>query len=85
MILDQVRSRRVRFGTATGRQIEVSFPDAPYLGLWNKPGAPFVCIEPWQGIADPQGFSGELTEKPGIFMVAPGASHQLQIQIELTR
>ena len=32
--------------------IKVSFSGAPYLGLWSKPGAPFVCIEPWQGIND---------------------------------
>ena len=20
---------------------------SPHLGIWAKPGAPFVCIEPW--------------------------------------
>ncbi|MEJ7661531.1 MAG: hypothetical protein WKG07_19055 [Hymenobacter sp.] len=30
----------------------MQFNGFPYLGLWTKgPGAAFVCIEPWQGVA----------------------------------
>lgn len=39
----------------------------PYLGIWSpSKDAPFVCIEPWHGIADREGFVGELQEKEGI-------------------
>ena len=30
--------------------MKVSFPDFPYLGIWTKKDAPFICIEPWLGI-----------------------------------
>jgi hypothetical protein len=50
----------------------LSFPDAPYLGVWTKPGAPFICIEPWHGITDPQGFTGDFRDKPGVFVLAAG-------------
>ena len=32
--------------------LEFNFTDFPYLALWSKKGAPFVCIEPWQNTAD---------------------------------
>jgi galactose mutarotase-like enzyme len=33
--------------------VKLTFDNFPYLGIWSKPtGAPFVCIEPWFGIAD---------------------------------
>ena len=36
------------------------FDGFPYLGLWTKgPGANFVCVEPWYGIASPTGEPGE--------------------------
>lgn len=84
MILDAVRSRGVSYGAPTGPRIAVRFADTPYLGLWSKPGAPFICIEPWHGLSDPEGFSGELTEKPGIFVLAPGARRDFRIEITLT-
>jgi galactose mutarotase-like enzyme len=61
----------------------VSFPDSPYLGVWTKPGANFICIEPWNGIADPQGFDQDFSQKPGIFHVAPGAGKSVKIAISL--
>jgi galactose mutarotase-like enzyme len=84
LILDAVRSRSVRYGTEVGPQIQVEFPSTPFLGLWSKPGAPFICIEPWHGIADPEGFSGSLTDKPGVFSVGPGAVAEVLVQIGLT-
>ena len=32
--------------------LEFDFTGFPYLALWSKRGAPFVCIEPWQNTAD---------------------------------
>ena len=83
MILDTLNSRSLCYGAANGPLIEVRFPDAQYLGLWTKPGAPFICIEPWQGITDPAGFAEDFTRKPGVFTVAPGASHSLNMGITL--
>ncbi|HEX4052222.1 MAG TPA: aldose 1-epimerase family protein [Steroidobacteraceae bacterium] len=84
VILDAVRSQAVSYGASSGPRLALRFPDTPYLGLWSKPGAPFICIEPWHGLADPVGFSGELAEKPGIFSVQPGAQHDMRMQATLT-
>ena len=83
LIFDQVQSRSVTYGAADGPRIRVSFPDAPYLGIWTRPGAPFICIEPWHGMADPAGFTGDFTAKPGIFTVAPGGTKSVETTITL--
>jgi galactose mutarotase-like enzyme len=83
IIFDSVRSRHVTYGAGHGPRIQVAFPDSPYLGIWTKPGADFICIEPWNGIADPQGFSGDFSEKPGVFQIAPGSRQSIKIAISL--
>jgi galactose mutarotase-like enzyme len=83
VIFDQVRSRSVTYGAPDGPRIRVSYPDAPYLGVWSKPGAPFVCIEPWHGSADPEGFAGDFTAKPGVFTVAPGGVQSVEMTLSL--
>jgi len=56
------------------RGVTVEFSGYPCVGIWAKPGAPFVCIEPWYGHADPVGHNGELMNKPGIIKLEPGTS-----------
>ena len=82
LILDQVESRAVIYGGDSGPRVRVAFPDAPYLGIWTKPHAQFICIEPWHGIADPQGYAGDFSRKPGVFALAPGAA--LSANVSLT-
>lgn len=84
LILDEVRSHSVSYGASVGPRVVVAFPDTPYLGLWMKPGANFICIEPWHGITDPAGFTGEFTQKPGVFEVPSGKSVELRTEITLT-
>jgi len=76
LILDRPISRSVWYGVPGTPGITVRFPAMPQLGLWTKPGAGYLCIEPWQGHADPQGFTGDFREKPGILAIAPGESHR---------
>jgi len=81
LIFDRLRSRKLRFGVPGNRMLEVAFPDLPLLGVWTKPGAPFLCIEPWQGLADPVGYDGDFRAKPHIVEIAPGASRSLNLLI----
>lgn len=72
VIFDQLRSRYATYGAEDGPRIRLDFPDAAYLGIWSKPGARFICIEPWHGVTDSEGFAGDFRVKPGIFSVPPG-------------
>jgi galactose mutarotase-like enzyme len=85
IIFDSLSSRHLTYGAHQGPRIHVSYPDSPFLGVWTKPGADFICIEPWNGIADPQGFTGEFADKPGVFRVEPGAHASIKIAISLLR
>lgn len=84
LIWDPVRSQSVTYGPPTGPNLRVDFPDTPYLGIWTKPGASFVCIEPWHGHADPVGFAGDFRDKPGVFEIAPGSDWHCSMQITST-
>ncbi|THD36086.1 MAG: aldose 1-epimerase family protein [Sphingomonas sp.] len=83
LIWDPVRSQSVAYGAPSGPSLRIDFPDTPYLGVWTKPGAAFVCIEPWHGHADPVGFTGDFRDKPGVFTVAPGAAWRCAMAITL--
>ena len=84
MIFDDLRSHSVTYGADTGPRLRVDYPDATYLGIWTKPrDAPFVCIEPWRGIADTGGFTGDFNDKLGAFSVAPGTVQELNMKITL--
>jgi galactose mutarotase-like enzyme len=86
LILDQVRSRSVIYGCEQGPRLRVSFPDSPYLGIWTKPGgAQFICIEPWNGLTDAEGFAADFKDKPGVFRVAPGDSNSITVTLTLLR
>ena len=64
--------------------VRFQFDGFPYLGLWTKgPGAGFVCVEPWHGVASPAGAPGELSEKEGILTLAPGHVFSAAYTIEI--
>jgi galactose mutarotase-like enzyme len=83
IFFDRIRSRSVTYGAERGPRMRVSFPDTSYLGVWTKPGAQFICIEPWHGFSDPAGFQGDFTTKPGIFVLPAGGSTSIQMTIAL--
>jgi len=84
LIWRTARSRGCLYGAADGPQLRIDWSDMPSLGIWTKPGANYVCIEPWDGIADPQGFTGEIWEKPGMRRIAPGESLTHWMRVTLT-
>jgi len=83
LIFDRMASRRLIYGAPGARQVAVDYAGMPSLGLWSKPGAGYVCIEPWQGYSDPAGFAGDITEKPGITPIDPGRTHDFTMGIAL--
>ena len=83
LFLDQVASRRVDYVSPEGPAVRVRFSGMPHLGLWSKPGAGFLCIEPWQGHAAPEGFAGDLAKKPGMISIAAGATARFAMGLDL--
>ncbi len=49
-----------------GKILTMAYPDFENLGIWAKPSAPYVCIEPWLGIADFENTDQNLKSKKDI-------------------
>jgi galactose mutarotase-like enzyme len=86
LVWDALESRAVTYhGEADAPALHVAFPDTPYLGVWQKPGADFICIEPWQGLADEAAFLGEFSDKPGVVTLASGTSRSFRMDVTVKR
>ncbi|BAV65172.1 aldose 1-epimerase family protein [Sphingobium cloacae] len=83
LIWDRLESRSLTWGVPGHRRLKIGFPDTPWLGLWQKPGAHYLCVEPWAGMADLVGFTGDVWEKQGIMRLAPGAARGFRMDVAL--
>lgn len=76
LVFRELQSKEITLrNRTTGRGVKVAYPDADTLLIWSKPGAPYVCIEPWCGFPDWGDFTGEFTEKEGMRMIQPGTTY----------
>lgn len=59
--------------------------EVPLFGVWSPVGkqAPFICIEPWYGRCDSEGFEGELIEREWSNQAAPGETWKASYTIEV--
>ncbi|CAH2714758.1 Protein LacX, plasmid [Neobacillus rhizosphaerae] len=66
--------------------VEVRFEGFPFVGIWSKytdgKMAPFVCIEPWYGIADTYKTTGNLKEKFGINKLQPREAFRAEYKMK---
>jgi galactose mutarotase-like enzyme len=85
LIFEGVESEWVRFESQkSDRFIQISLQGFTHLGVWTKPNyAPFLCIEPWQGLCDRQDTNKELNQKEGIRRVAAGDQKQVRMTIAI--
>jgi len=73
LIFKHLKSRAVTLcHKEKGAILSVNFHDFDYLGIWAKPGAPFLCIEPWLGIGDSVNSNQKFEEKEGIIRLNSG-------------
>lgn len=73
IIMKNIKSNKVILqNNKTNKKIlEFDFTGFPYLAIWSKRGAPFVCIEPWQNTADRIDSNGIFKEKENINILKP--------------
>lgn len=83
LIWDDLNSRSLRYGADDSTQLDIAFPDTPSLGVWQVPGAHYICIEPWQGHADPEHFTGDFREKPGIVLLESGQTRSFRMDVSV--
>ena len=70
LILKGLKSRKIALkSNHFPAEIKLDFKDFPYFGIWTKPGAPFICLEPWHGLADSNLVPAPLDKKEGIVIL----------------
>lgn len=83
LIWSDLNSRSLSYGAEGGAWLEVTFPDTSMLGIWQVPGARYICIEPWQGHADPVGYNGDFRDKPGVVVLPQGANRSFRMDVTI--
>lgn len=81
LIFDGLKSKGCTVTRANGRKIHVDFGNAPCLGMWAKPAAPYVCIEPWYGIDDMCDAGHDFTQKDRICSLEVGEEFVFPVTI----
>ena len=75
------------------RQVGIAAPDGrpcvllnceqfPMLAVWANPQGPFICLEPWFGRTDDEGFSGTIDQKKGMQTLPAGEKREIAYSIE---
>ncbi len=57
--------------------------DSPFLGIWAKPNAPYVCLEPWWGVNDSYNKVSDFSEKRGIMALEPNSSKEFAWEVSI--
>lgn len=84
LVFRNINSQQVALKSKqSDKSVLLSYENFPYMGIWQPKNAPFVCIEPWHGIADADNFTGELKDKEMIISLNPGKSFQSSLTIEI--
>lgn len=82
LIFKDLKSKKVTLTSKNkGPILSVSYQDFPYLGIWAKPNADYVCIEPWLGVADNVNSNQLLKDKEAIIKLAPNKSFEARYAI----
>lgn len=83
LILSNYKSKAVTLKSDNhDREIKFNF-DSPLLGIWAKPGASYVCIEPWWGVNDNYDKKPDISEKREIMDLNSGESRAFNWNIEI--
>lgn len=74
----------VSFFAEGGARIDMATANLPNFALWQKPGAPFLCLEPWHGTAPWNDQGNALENRNGVLVLAPGASETFHMDLTIT-
>ena len=84
LVFKQLESSSIRLSNDQSKHgFLFSWSEFPFMGIWSAKDAPFVCIEPWCGIADSVNATGELRDKEGMILLTPGQNTARTWSVEL--
>ena len=73
LVFADLVSEKVTLQKGEKQVLTFDFKDFPYLGIWSKnQKSPFVCIEPWFGVADHVKHNQQFSQKEGVLELGAG-------------
>ena len=82
VIMKGIQSHKVSLMRKEQKVLTMEFTGFPYLAIWSKPKAPFLCIEPWMTTADSVNGSGVFRQKTDILLLAPKKEFECKYTVE---
>ncbi|MGE7368276.1 aldose 1-epimerase family protein [Neorhizobium sp. NPDC001467] len=83
LIFPQGAGEGLTYGAEGGPQLHFTFENLPNLALWQKVGAPFLCVEPWHGMAARAGAGAELSARPSTTVLVAGEKARFAFTVEM--
>lgn len=83
LVFKNLESKTVTLIKNNKAVLSINFKEFPFLGIWTKKNAPFICIEPWVGHADESTATGNIVEKKNITILNAKESFNCKFSIEL--
>jgi galactose mutarotase-like enzyme len=83
LVFKNIQSNAITILHKKKEYLKMQFENFPFLGIWKKEKAPFLCIEPWTGYADTQDTSGLIYEKKDIQILDPKSTFNCKLAITL--
>lgn len=82
IIMKGLKSNKVSLKNNGKTILTMDFTGFPYLAVWTKPRAPFICIEPWMTTADNVNGSGVFRQKTDILLLPPKQEYECKYTVE---
>ena len=85
IIMTNIKSSKIKLINKKENKevLEFDFTGFPYLAIWSKKGAPFVCIEPWFNTADKIDSNGIFEEKEDLIELKPEKIFRCEYKVKL--
>ncbi|MBC7428086.1 MAG: aldose 1-epimerase family protein [Bacteriovorax sp.] len=83
LIFKKLKSKYVDLVDLKRKEIIRVQSNAPFWGIWAKPDVPFVCLEPWYGVADSADHDKDFETKNGIITLSEGEVFGFSYTIEM--
>ncbi|CAN7314329.1 aldose 1-epimerase family protein [Phenylobacterium sp. LjRoot219] len=83
LIFEAPRSRKLQYGGEGGPALTIAWEGADHLGVWTKPGAGYVCVEPWHSLPAETTAAGEILSRSDLAILPPGDARAFAMTVSL--
>lgn len=84
LIVKGIQNKKISLKNKRTRKtvLTLEYDGWQYLGIWSKPGSPFLCLEPWTSTADRVNSTNVFVKKPDMKVLQPGEEFEEKFTVE---